>query len=194
MVLKRRNFLPIFEVTTIHRSFWYNLPHVPVRVSVDVQRFRPRRVSSHWELKVLKGDHGCHVQFRTLALALVILSFSVLDLFSLWHTFTLVALDCLWTVSFIGTYSSRGSVSILMDLSFFRNFSLHTPLLFQLLESKIPHMGPVWKKAVWPFSFFVKPGSVPVLLSLQQVVILSLIHIWRCRRSTLCRSRWSPYH
>ena len=26
------------------------------------------------------------------------------------------------------------------------------------------------------------------------VVRLSLIHIWRCRRSTLCRSRWSPYH
>ena len=25
-------------------------------------------------------------------------------------------------------------------------------------------------------------------------VLLSLIHIWRCRRSTLCRSRWSPYH
>ena len=26
------------------------------------------------------------------------------------------------------------------------------------------------------------------------VFFLSLIHIWRCRRSTLCRSRWSPYH
>ena len=26
------------------------------------------------------------------------------------------------------------------------------------------------------------------------VMLLSLIHIWRCRRSTLCRSRWSPYH
>ena len=26
------------------------------------------------------------------------------------------------------------------------------------------------------------------------VLFLSLIHIWRCRRSTLCRSRWSPYH
>ena len=25
-------------------------------------------------------------------------------------------------------------------------------------------------------------------------IVLSLIHIWRCRRSTLCRSRWSPYH
>ena len=26
------------------------------------------------------------------------------------------------------------------------------------------------------------------------LMFLSLIHIWRCRRSTLCRSRWSPYH
>ena len=26
------------------------------------------------------------------------------------------------------------------------------------------------------------------------IIKLSLIHIWRCRRSTLCRSRWSPYH
>ena len=26
------------------------------------------------------------------------------------------------------------------------------------------------------------------------VVYLSLIHIWRCRRSYACRSRWSPYH
>ena len=26
------------------------------------------------------------------------------------------------------------------------------------------------------------------------VLSLSLIHIWRCRRYSLCRSRWSPYH
>ena len=25
-------------------------------------------------------------------------------------------------------------------------------------------------------------------------ILLSLIHIWRCRRSYACRSRWSPYH
>ena len=31
-------------------------------------------------------------------------------------------------------------------------------------------------------------------LNLLDVFPLSLIHIWRCRRSTLCRSRWSPYH
>ena len=28
----------------------------------------------------------------------------------------------------------------------------------------------------------------------QNLYWLSLIHIWRCRRSTLCRSLWSPYH
>ena len=27
-----------------------------------------------------------------------------------------------------------------------------------------------------------------------KVILLSLIHIWRCRRYSLCRSRWSPYH
>ena len=34
-------------------------------------------------------------------------------------------------------------------------------------------------------------GSWTILFAVQS---LSLIHIWRCRRSTLCRSRWSPYH
>ena len=28
----------------------------------------------------------------------------------------------------------------------------------------------------------------------QGSVLLSLIHIWRCRRIERCRSRWSPYH
>ena len=32
--------------------------------------------------------------------------------------------------------------------------------------------------------------TAPVLAS----QALSLIHIWRCRRSYACRSRWSPYH
>ena len=30
--------------------------------------------------------------------------------------------------------------------------------------------------------------------SVQCVCMLSLIHIWRCRRGAECRSRWSPYH
>ena len=39
------------------------------------------------------------------------------------------------------------------------------------------------------------PLSMEVGLGPGHIVLdLSLIHIWRCRRSTLCRSRWSPYH
>ena len=36
------------------------------------------------------------------------------------------------------------------------------------------------------------PGHCGILGN--EAADLSLIHIWRCRRSTLCRSRWSPYH
>ena len=32
------------------------------------------------------------------------------------------------------------------------------------------------------------------LCAFVQCPYLSLIHIWRCRRSYACRSRWSPYH
>ena len=33
-----------------------------------------------------------------------------------------------------------------------------------------------------------------IKVSAVHVYFLSLIHIWRCRRSYACRSRWSPYH
>ena len=36
--------------------------------------------------------------------------------------------------------------------------------------------------------------AVKAGVSGNELVGLSLIHICRCRRSTLCRSRWSPYH
>ena len=41
--------------------------------------------------------------------------------------------------------------------------------------------------------------TTPILLWNYQLSIfihmyLSLIHIWRCRRYAVCRSRWSPYH
>ena len=36
--------------------------------------------------------------------------------------------------------------------------------------------------------------AVQVLKDYETIEDLSLIHICRSRRSTLCRSRWSPYH
>ena len=41
----------------------------------------------------------------------------------------------------------------------------------------------------------VHQHSVRAVLSGEaQIMHLSLIHIWRCRRRRECRSRWSPYH
>ena len=41
-----------------------------------------------------------------------------------------------------------------------------------------------------PFSRDTRTSQQPAVA----VAPLSLIHIWRCRRSYACRSRWSPYH
>ena len=61
----------------------------------------------------------------------------------------------------------------------------------------------VFDDLIWDefcFSFMLQVmgrilGSSPIKNLLNySVVNLSLIHIWRCRRYSLCRSRWSPYH
>ena len=39
---------------------------------------------------------------------------------------------------------------------------------------------------------FSQPPNLNICITWSQ--FLSLIHIWRCRRSYACRSRWSPYH
>ena len=54
-----------------------------------------------------------------------------------------------------------------------------------------------WHFLLWRFSkgveccLYVKLVQDKYKCSKQ---ILSLIHIWRCRRIERCRSRWSPYH
>ena len=37
-------------------------------------------------------------------------------------------------------------------------------------------------------------SPIYIMPSLLLTNMLSLIHIWRCRRIERCRSRWSPYH
>ena len=39
-----------------------------------------------------------------------------------------------------------------------------------------------------------REGCRRFLYTFSAVSRLSLIHIWRCRRHVVCRSRWSPYH
>ena len=58
----------------------------------------------------------------------------------------------------------------------------------------IPNFVQIGQSApeIWRHNEFQDGGRD--VANLLPVSDLSLIHIWRCRRSTLCRSRWSPYH
>ena len=49
-----------------------------------------------------------------------------------------------------------------------------------------------YSKAVFSMNSF--QGFIRTFLIKYSFRYLSLIHIWRCRRYSLCRSRWSPYH
>ena len=60
-------------------------------------------------------------------------------------------------------------------------------LLYTTLWQEPSH----WSAIVQQLLGFPCKGTVSYQVLVQS---LSLIHIWRCRRSTLCRSRWSPYH
>ena len=49
------------------------------------------------------------------------------------------------------------------------------------------------------FNLYKTNSALLILMSVcactcMHVCLLSLIHIWRCRRAVTCRSRWSPYH
>ena len=53
-----------------------------------------------------------------------------------------------------------------------------------------PYYDPVPRMFFFPIlSIFMKKKVFS-----SAAILLSLIHIWRCRRLLTCRSRWSPYH
>eukprot|EP00826_Nyctotherus_ovalis_P061311 TRINITY_DN870_c0_g1_i2.p2 TRINITY_DN870_c0_g1~~TRINITY_DN870_c0_g1_i2.p2 ORF type:complete len:138 (-),score=21.19 TRINITY_DN870_c0_g1_i2:19-432(-) len=73
----------------------------------------------------------------------------------------------------------------------FRSYETHTDIYAHWNEytpvyygtDTYPIEGDRWDK-----------GSKIINSQIPFLIFLSLIHICRCRRSTLCRSRWSPYH
>ena len=51
------------------------------------------------------------------------------------------------------------------------------------------------KKNMYVKTFFVgEKSNTKIFFYHFRMYTLSLIHIWRCRRYAVCRSRWSPYH
>ena len=75
-------------------------------------------------------------------------------------------------------------------------------LTVEALWANIGRNCAVWKRVGhFECKFQGKGGGPPtnfgvrkLSLGYHAVLFLSLIHIWRCRRSYACRSRWSPYH
>ena len=56
-----------------------------------------------------------------------------------------------------------------------------------------PYFQPKTTHLHQPSTHSLFPSLSPLSLS-HSLSLLSLIHIWRCRRYAVCRSRWSPYH
>ena len=97
-----------------------------------------------------------------------------------------------WGVSSITTLiiSARASSSIL-------NSFILSKRAWASIQEKVVAITARWNMMGWTYPFRV--GLLATLLGWTIVLILtqvylSLIHIWRCRRSYACRSRWSPYH
>ena len=93
-------------------------------------------------------------------------------------------------------------IDLFMGHTFHISTDLYLPITnsFQIEQrtsfSKL--LGQSWHFSLW-FSIFFRNISVRFKIIFHYFILswwmdLSLIHIWRCRRSTLCRSRWSPYH
>ena len=106
---------------------------------------------------------------------LVVVVFLVRELFVLisWHVLKILIVS--WGSLFSNIFSFIPAIPWYhcqrMAIALSRNFYVHL-LTFLYLG-----------KCIVAFSHFYTV-----------IIYLSLIHIWRCRRSTLCRFRWSPYH
>ena len=102
------------------------------------------------------------------------------------------------TVSWINLLQNRVNIFHLTWI-----MSLHNLVKLEILITQVLPLHCQRKKLqnlslppqLWPpNSPDLNPVDYSVWGLLQENMYLSLIHIWRCRRSTLCRSRWSPYH
>ena len=98
--------------------------------------------------------------------------------FSLVHVCFSLPVSCLWSVLHVSQISVDNIptlFAIAVHFSKFCQYSLET-VFFEPVQVL--------------YQSFVSTAKWHIT----SPVYLSLIHIWRCRRSYACRSRWSPYH
>ena len=102
----------------------------------------------------------------------------------------------LWLVIVLGSFGQRGM--LWMGGAYFKSRAPECAYIF--VRQPTPGM---LARYVLPRAANICQIIITALMNINKqtalifrvwVWYLSLIHIWRCRRSTLCRSRWSPYH
>ena len=105
--------------------------------------------------------------------------------------------------------ASKKEIDVVLEKCGWRQTKQRVVLLKSIFDGKDKHfsinqMNETLKDNRSYFSLTTLYENLNTLVDkgyLKQIVVdkqsfydLSLIHICRCRRSTLCRSRWSPYH
>ena len=97
--------------------------------------------------------------------------------------------------------SMEGIMKTAHDAAMVQKYGGGTGFALSELRPKGATIKTTHGKACGPIAALKLLSSVSTLVTqggkrdgANMAVMLSLIHICRCRRSTLCRSRWSPYH
>ena len=88
-------------------------------------------------------------------------------------------------LDFMGLFYIIFSFFKILDIKgFSTSFKMYDPL-----AKKITIYG-----YIYPFIEILLGLMFLTRIEVNIALLLSLIHIWRCRRDYRCRSRWSPYH
>eukprot|EP00826_Nyctotherus_ovalis_P012334 TRINITY_DN13250_c0_g1_i1.p1 TRINITY_DN13250_c0_g1~~TRINITY_DN13250_c0_g1_i1.p1 ORF type:complete len:120 (-),score=19.25 TRINITY_DN13250_c0_g1_i1:25-384(-) len=114
-------------------------------------------------------------------------------LFSMIETIGLLAI--LWVVTILYSF-----LAFILQLLLLKGCSTDIIISLQHITQSIMFifsMITVWRTN-WVYSHYLVVGLVLCVIFFKMhsytVSNLSLIHICRCRRYAVCRSRWSPYH
>ena len=102
--------------------------------------------------------------------------------------------------AFLVTYGKQAACSIFHHHS---STCVYTVVLHHYIGTHCPntpvYIVPICQDIFIPIDCWYNQSfhcaNTPICIFHQYAIcLLSLIHIWRCRRRLRCRSRWSPYH
>ena len=122
-----------------------------------------------------------------------IIQYTFPDIFSFFFKFILVFIQFFfpWQQIYSCNFQFPNELSETIDFVIIYVFKVFATMKLNLKSTRDVFIKKTYKFLITTIKDTSRPGVDP---ELQYKQGLSLIHIWRCRRYSLCRSRWSPYH